>query len=107
MGDVGHKFLAHLLVFPLFGDVVEDHQHAAPRPAPVEGGHEQLNRDDTIPQTRELLELLETLPEFLPEFDGEIFADLVDGITVDANNILRFRLKNGLELTETVERSVR
>ena len=63
--------------------------------------------DDTIPRTRELMETLETLPEFLPAFDGEIFTDLVDGITVDSGNILRFRLKNGLELTERVERSVR
>ena len=63
--------------------------------------------DDTIPRTRELMETLEALPEFLPVFDGEIFADLVVGITVDAGNILRFRLKNGLELTETAERSVR
>ena len=49
--------------------------------------------DNTIPRTRELMETLETLPEFLPAFDGEIFADLVDGITVDAGNTLRFRLK--------------
>jgi len=64
-------------------------------------------RDDTIPQTRELLETLETLPVFLPAFDGEIFTDLVDGITADESNVLRFHLKNGLELTETIERSVR
>jgi len=63
--------------------------------------------DDTILQTWELLETLKTLPEFLPAFDGEIFADLVDSITADSGNTLRFRLKNGLELTETVERSVR
>ena len=65
------------------------------------------DHDDTIPRTRELMETLETLPEFLPAFDGEIFTDLVDGITADSGNILRFRLKNGLELTERVERSVR
>lgn len=53
------------------------------------------------------METLETLPEFLPAFDGEIFTDLVDGITADSGNILRFRLKNGLELTERTERSVR
>lgn len=63
--------------------------------------------DDTIPQTRELLEILETLPKFLPDFDGDIFSDLIDGITADTGNILRFRLKNGLELTETIERGVR
>ena len=63
--------------------------------------------DDAIPRTRELLETLETLPEFLPAFDGEIFADLVERITADGDGRLRFRLKNGLELTETTERSVR
>jgi len=63
--------------------------------------------DDTIPQTRELLETLETLPEFLPAFDDEIFDELVDRVTADSGNTLWFRLKNGLELTETVERSVR
>ena len=63
--------------------------------------------DDTIPQTRELVETLETLPEYLPAFDGEIFTNLVDRITVDSGNTLRFRLGNGLELTETVERSAR
>lgn len=63
--------------------------------------------DDTIPRTRELLETLEILPEFLPAFDGEIFTDLVERVTVDNGDTLRFRLKNGLELAETVERSVR
>ena len=63
--------------------------------------------DDTIPNTRELLETLEILPEFLPDFDGEIFADLVDRITAEEDGALRFRLKNGLELTETTERGVR
>jgi len=63
--------------------------------------------DDAIPLTRELLEILGSLPEFLPAFDGEIFTDLVDRITADANHILRFQLKNGLELTETIEGSMR
>lgn len=35
--------------------------------------------DDTISRTRELLEALETMPEFLPAFDSEIFNDLVNG----------------------------
>ena len=63
--------------------------------------------DDTVPRTRELMETLETLPEFLPAFDGEIFVDLVAKITAEADGTLRFQLKNGLELTETTERSVR
>ena len=59
--------------------------------------------DDTIPRTRELLESLETMPEFLPNFDGEIFNDLVDRITVKDSTTLCFRLKNGLELTEHIK----
>ena len=63
--------------------------------------------DDAIPRTRELLEMLETLPAFLPAFDGEIFTDLVERTTAEGDGALRFRLRNGLELTETTERSVR
>ena len=59
--------------------------------------------DDTIPRTRELLEALETMPEFLPAFDGEIYSDLVDRITVKDSVTLCFRLKNGLELTEHIK----
>ena len=63
--------------------------------------------DDTIPRTRDLMETLETLPELLPVFDDEILIDLVERITAEEDGALRFRLKNGLELTETTERSVR
>lgn len=63
--------------------------------------------DDTLPRTQELLETLEALPEFLPDFDGEIFTELIDHITADTGNTLRFHLKNGLELTEHYERSTR
>ncbi len=63
--------------------------------------------DDAIPRTRELLETLDTLPEFLPAFDGEIFTDLMERITAEGDGRLRFRLKNRLELAETTERSVR
>ncbi len=59
--------------------------------------------DDTIPRTQELLESLETMPEFLPAFDGEIFNDLVDRVTVMDGVTLRFRLKNSLELTEHIK----
>ena len=47
------------------------------------------------------------MPEYLPAFDSEIFADLVEQITAEGDGALRFRLKNGLELTESTERSVR
>ena len=62
---------------------------------------------ETISQTRELLEILEDGPEFLESFDEELFRQLVDKIIVESQERLRFRLKNGLELTEAIERKVR
>lgn len=47
------------------------------------------------------------MPEFLPQFDEAIFSDLVERIIVESNTTLCFRLKNGLELRETIERTVR
>ena len=60
--------------------------------------------DDTIAQTKALLEELELMPDFLPEFDGEVFETLVEKITVEHGGLLRFHLKNGLRLTEALER---
>lgn len=64
-------------------------------------------RDDTIAQTQTLIETIGIGPDFLEEFDGELFGELVDKITVESNECLRFRLKNGLELMEPIERTVR
>ena len=66
-----------------------------------------VESDDTLPRTQELLNALSILPEFLPAFDGEIFTDLVEKITVHDDNTLRFQPKNGLQLTEHIERSIR
>ena len=63
--------------------------------------------DDAITSTRELMEILEDGPDFLADFDEELFGELVDKIIVESNDRLRFRLKNGLELTETMERTMR
>ena len=54
-----------------------------------------------------MLNVLDDAPEFLEVFDGELFGELVDKIIVDSNERLRFRLINGLELTENIERTVR
>ena len=64
-------------------------------------------RDDTIAQTQALIETIETGPDFLEQFDGELFGELIDKIIVESNERLRFRLKNGLELAESIERTVR
>lgn len=63
--------------------------------------------DDTIAKTQELMEIIETGPDFLEEFDEELFGELVEKIIVESNECLRFQLKNGLELTEKIERTVR
>lgn len=63
--------------------------------------------DSTIAQTRELMEILDAGPDFLDDFDAELFGELIDRIIVDSSEQLRFRLKNGLELLEIIERTVR
>lgn len=59
-------------------------------------------KDETIPKTRELMEIIEDMPEFLPTFEPEVFEALVDQITVESNNRLNFRLKNSMEIRETI-----
>ena len=67
----------------------------------------ESEEDQTIRQTQVLLGVLETGPEFLETFDEELFSELVAKIIVENNECLRFRLINGLELTEAIERTVR
>ena len=66
-----------------------------------------VDGDNTIVQTRELMEILDDGPDFLDSFDAELFGELVDKTIVESNEQIRFRLKNGLELTETIERTMR
>ena len=63
--------------------------------------------DDLADRTRDLMDALEDGPDFLDRFDAELFDALVEKIIVDSNERLRFRLKNGLELTEQIERTKR
>ena len=67
----------------------------------------KAEEDQTIQQTQELIEALEAGPAPLDTFDGELFRELVDKIIVESNDRLRFRLVNGLELAEPIERMVR
>ena len=57
--------------------------------------------------TRDLIELLDDGPDLLASFDPTLFAELVDRIIVDSNDSVRLCLKNGLELRECMERTVR
>lgn len=63
--------------------------------------------DATAQRTRELIALLEDGPDFLDHPDTELCGALVAEIIVESNDTLRFRLHNGLELRESIERTVR
>ena len=62
---------------------------------------------DIIEKTKCLREVFLDGPEYLDVFDEELFCELVDKIIVESNTRIRFRLTNGLELPESIERTVR
>ena len=57
---------------------------------------------DELPE--ELLDILEDGPDLLMTFDEALFSELVETITIQDNSTIRFRLINGLELPEHIER---
>ena len=63
--------------------------------------------DHTIQQTQDLLDGLESGPDWLDDFDEQLFSDMIEKIVVVDNETLRFRLLNGLEVTEKIERTRR
>ena len=63
--------------------------------------------DDLADRTRDLMDVLEDGPDFLAGPDAELMGELVEKITIESNDALRFRLHNGLELRESIERTVR
>lgn len=67
----------------------------------------QSEEDHTVQQTQDLLDVLESGPDRLDDFDEQLFSDLVEKIVVINNEKLCFRLLNGLEVTEKIERTQR
>ena len=67
----------------------------------------EFEGDSTVQQTRDLIALLDEGPDFLTAFDTELFDTIVEKIIAESNNSIRFQLKNGLELQERLERTVR
>ena len=63
--------------------------------------------DYTIQRTQELMDILESGPDWLDSFDEELFCEIVEKIIVEGNETLLFRLINGLEVTEPIERTKR
>ena len=53
------------------------------------------------------MDTLESGPDILDALDGDLFGELVEKVIVESGEKVRFRLKNGLELAETIERTVR
>ena len=62
---------------------------------------------DVIEQTKSLQGALRDGPEYLENFDEELFCELIDKIIVESSMKIRFRLNNGMELPEHIERAVR
>lgn len=67
----------------------------------------EAEEDQTIRHTLTIVDVLESGPDLLTEFDEELFSELVEKIIVDDAVRLRFRLINGLELKEQIERMAR
>ena len=65
------------------------------------------SEDTALRDTQDLLDTLESGPDFLDAFDRDLFGELVERVIVESNERIQFRLKNGLELMETIERTVR
>ena len=63
--------------------------------------------NDLIENTSQILEVISSGPDMLEAFDAELFCELIERITIQNNTKIRFRLKNGLELPESIERTVR
>ena len=54
-----------------------------------------------------MLDVLESGPDWPDTFNEQLFSDLVEKIVVINNEKLCFRLLNGLEVTEKIERTQR
>lgn len=68
---------------------------------------EVAGEDQQIQETERILEYLSDSPEWLDEVTSDLFRELIDRITIISPTRLKFRLLNGLELSENIERMVR
>ena len=68
---------------------------------------QDMEDDKTIEITQQMMEVLLTGSKMLLTFDVELFCELIDRIIVESNTKVLFRLKNGLDLPEYIERTVR
>ena len=68
---------------------------------------EASGEDKQIQSTEAILDYLEGCPSWREDVDEEIFEYLIERVSIRSAEQLAIRLLNGLELTETMERTVR
>lgn len=62
------------------------------------------SEDNAIQTTQEMINYFENSPELITEMTPEIFEVMVERIILISATQIKFRLKNGLELTEAIGR---
>ena len=67
---------------------------------------DSTHEDEQIRQTEDMLEYLDSSPEWLETIAPELFTLLIDRIMLTADGSVRIRLLNGLEFTEELRKSV-
>lgn len=68
---------------------------------------EAAGEDAQIQDTELMLDYLEQGPDWMEEVAADLFESLIERIVVASSEQLKFKLHNGLELTENIERMVR
>ena len=68
---------------------------------------ETAGEDRQIQETERMLEYLTDSPEWLDEVTSDLFRELIERIIIISPTRLKFRLLNGLELSESIERMIR
>lgn len=63
--------------------------------------------DTTLQRTQAIIDLLDVGPDFPDLNEAELREGLVAEIIIESNEVILFRLHNGLELRESIERTIR
>lgn len=64
---------------------------------------DQEGDDTVLTETSSLIDFLEESPEWLRQFDSGVFENMVGKVMAEPNGTLRFRLVNGLEISEQLK----
>lgn len=62
--------------------------------------------DNTLSQTKQLMEIIRDSPDFLESYDAELFGELIEYVVIKSRTDIQFRLKNGLAFDEHIERTL-